>query len=167
MKAHIQSFKSKAMRYVAVVMHEAAELLRRRKFSYAILALTLTAGSLYFSGVRPALATSGGQAPMPASNDGSTQADQPQVLQTVTGQSANQPNDNEPSQGASSDQTHTSVTVNGTDIPVPSNGEVHKTMTNDGSTTSVSVSHNSSGDNSYSSLNVQVSSQGTASEEGD
>lgn len=167
-KARAQLFKTKFTYYSHVIGREAAELLRRRKLSYAVLALTLTAGSLYFSGVRPALATSGGPAPAPASDEGRTRTNQPQLLQTVTGQSADNASsdNNTSSQGSASNQSHTSVTVNGTDIPVPPNGEAHTTMTNDGSTTSVSVTHNSSGDNSYSSLNVQVSSQGTASEEG-
>lgn len=168
MKAQIQILRVKISHYAAIVAREAAELLRRRKVSYAVLALTLTAGSLYLSGVRPSLAPSGGPAPAPARDASSAHTNQPELLQTVTGQSASQSDStsSEGTSGTSSSQSHTSVTVNGTDIPVPSNGEVHTTMTNNGGTTSVSVSHNSSGDNSYSSLDVQVSSQGTASEEG-
>lgn len=162
----IQAVKAKVAGYARVVAQEAVGLLRRRKLSYAALALTLTAGSLYFSGVRPALITSGGHTPAPATDDRSTGHSHPQPLQAVTGQSAGQSASNSDAQGGTTQQSHASVTVNGTDIPVPADGEVHTTMTNDGGTTSVSVSHNSSGDNSYSSLDVQVFSQSTASEGG-
>ena len=167
MRVNIQAAKANVARYARVVAHEAAELLRRRKFSYAALALTLAAGSLYLTGVRPAFVTSGGQMPGPSADDHNGDAGNAQPLQTVTGQGTNQSGDNNASTGGTSEQrSHTSVTVNGKDIPVPADGEVHTTLTNDGSTTSVSVSHNASGDNSSSSLNVQVFSQSTASEEG-
>jgi hypothetical protein len=166
-KIYSEAVKTKVAGYLHVVSREAVELLRRRKFSYTILALTLTTGWLYMNGVVPALVTSAGQANGAPNNSSSADPGQNQPLQAVTGQDGTQPNESIPASGGSSQQqSSTSVTVNGNDIPVPANGEVHKTVTNDGGTTSISVSHDSTADNSSSSLNVQISSQGTASQEG-
>lgn len=165
MKVHIQSVRAKILSYCHVVTREAIELLRRRGLSYAALALTLTAGSLYLSGVRPVLVT-GGQAPKSTTDDRSLAHNQVKPLQAATGQSDANPDQVPPQDSTNEQQSHTSVTVNGTDIPVPVNGEVHKTVASGDGTTSISVSHNSSGGSSYSSLDVQVFSHNTASGEG-
>jgi len=165
-KIHIQAIRAKVHGYGQVAAREATELLRRRRISYAALALTLAAGSLYLSGIRPVLVT-GSQPPKSTTDDRSPAQNQVEPLQAMTGQSDANPG-GASSQGSSNQQqSSTSVTVNGTDIPVPANGEIHKTVTNSGGTTSVSVSHDSSGDSSYSSLDVQVFSHSTASQEGD
>lgn len=165
MKVYTQSVKAKAIRYAHTIAIEAAELFRRRKFSYAALAVTLTAGSLYISGVRPVLAQNAGQFPMPTTDERDNSS-QVVPLQTVTGQDPNQTNRSVSSPDVTTTSgLHTTVTVNGTDVPVPATGETHTTMTSNNGTTSISVSHDSSGDNS-SSLDVQVFSQSTASQEG-
>lgn len=166
MRARIWAVKGRVASYGRVVAGEALELLRRRKLSYAALALILTAGSLYVSGIRPTLVTSEGQAPGPSADDRNTSPKQLEPLQTVTGQGTDKSGGTSSQDSTARQQTHTSVTVNGTDIPVPANGEVHTTLNNDGSTTSVSVSHDSSSGSSYSSLDVQVFSQDSAGEEG-
>lgn len=167
MKARLQAAKASTAHYARIVAQEAVALLRRRKFSYAALALTLTAGSLYLVGSRPNFMTSGGQVAGPSIDSRSTGPSQAAPLQAAAGQSSPPADGSAPAQSsAGSSQSHTSVTVNGTDIPVPDNGEVNTTVPSDGGSASVSVSHSSSGDSSYSSLNVQISSQSTASGEG-
>lgn len=166
MNLRIQAVRTKVESYGRIVAHESIELIRRRGLSYAALALTLTAGSLYLSGARPVLVTGGSQVPKSTADDRTLVHNQSEPLQSITGQNdTNQ--GSAASQGKTNEQqSRTSVSVNGTNIPVPANGEVNKTMTNGDGTTSISVSHDSSGGSSYSSLNVQVYSQNSASEEG-
>ena len=166
MNARIQAVRAKVQSYGHLVAHEAIDLLRRRGLSYAALALTLAAGSLYLSGIRPVLVTGGSPAPKSTTGDRSPAHSQATPLQSVVGQNGASQDSASSQDSANEQQSRTSVTVNGTNIPVPANGEVHKTMASGDGTTSVSVSHDSSGDNSYSSLDVQVFSHSSASEEG-
>ena len=165
LKTRIQATRAKFLIHTQFVAAEAASLLRRRKLSYAVLAVMLAAGSVYISSLQPVAAPDNNPSSHRDNKAGALTQDSiapPEAMQ--------QPGSNNPSAqhdaSNSSIQSETSVTVNGEDIPIPQNGELHRVTTGDGNTTSVSISHNASGDNSYSSLHVDVSSQSTAGQEG-
>ena len=161
----IHRIQAKLINHLHDVLQEAVALLRRRKFSYAACALALAAGSVYIGGMQSA-ANPGPISPNADGQSGNLvrgkQVLQPVVPDQITALPHQDPAPEPPAQPA---QSHTSVTVNGRDIPVPDNGAVHTTVTDNGSTTSISVSHDSSGDNTYSSLHVDVSSQSQAGQE--
>lgn len=84
------------------------------------------------------------------------QIHQPSVQSKLSTQSQSTATDE-----TTSNYSSTTVSVNGQPVSVPANGSFQQTTQSDGSTTSVTgtSSHNSSGSDNSSSLNVSVSSQ--------
>jgi len=167
LKAQIHAMQPQAPAHVRLVVYEAASLLRRRKLSYALLAIALITGAIYASNLQIVAA--------PSSNSSANSGRPDDLMQDQTlpheairqpGGNQQQANDSHSAAGPFIQNNQTSVTVNGQDVPIPANGEVHTVTTNDGSTTSVSVSHDSSAGSSSSSLYVDISSQSTSGQEG-
>jgi len=67
----------------------------------------------------------------------------------------------------SSSSNKASVTINGEPVRLPANGEIHKHIADENGDTSIDITHDSSGADSSSSINVELHSTSTTSEGGD
>lgn len=153
-------------RYMTVVLAEARELFRRRKLTYALLAVTFSAGAVYVASTAYPMVTENGT-PSASSSDGSSSGSHDSTNNDNQEASPNDSAGSGSSQSSSissnvySDSTssHSTVIVNGRNIAVPENGSTHTTVPGDsGGGASVDITHSSSASGNSSTLNVHVES---------
>lgn len=148
----------------------ARDLLTRRRFQYAALALAIVAGSAY---VTDAAGLNQGAKDMQPQAQGSVRAgslttatDSVTGTTSTTQQRSDNTVSNETNINLSSDSAsaRTSVTVNGQDVDLPANGATHKTIKSNDGNTSINISNTSSGTGSNTAsttLDVHVESEST------
>lgn len=161
----LHMLKTTITSHLPAVAREARELFHRRKVSYALLAVAVTAGSVYVGASGHPLPAQQGR----PTSSGSTQSESGTPTTSSVQSSAGTSNDasgqtppaDSTSPGSSSSSsTDTTVTVNGQQIDVPENGSVHASVPNDSGSSSVDITHTSSGD-SNSSISVHVQNDGS------
>ncbi len=141
---------------------EARQLLRRRMTGYILLALTITAGSVY--AVALANPQSNNSKPLPDTPPAKPAGAVADQNNTATGSGAAPAESG--NRNTSQSTADTSVTVNGQSIAVPDNGTVHKDLPADGGSISIDVTHTSNGTVSNSSiLDVRVNGQSNSSDD--